>query len=823
MRARDLAFALMILAPRYAQAQTPVREDVEAREEWFWSRRSYPSNVRPYAQMEAARLAAARARAGGGGGGASLSIAPATSLLTGSWRPIGPYGLFEADPGYFNSAPQMDAGRVIGISPPRVAGGPLLIASASGGVWRATGLGAPWTPVTDNQCWGNMGAIVSDPVNPSIVYAGTGEYNAFTLGCGMLRSIDGGNTWTNFNTGLQLTNGASGIFGSILIDSATAGTTGSTILIGATAEGMVLSTNSGLSWTHPLTGSPSSLVSTKGGTVFTGMTDFGSSFRNGVWKSTTSGATWSQLPAFPGVDITTIRRVELAVSPAAPNKVFAIVGNGVTFGLNGLFVYNDTAGTWTQLSGGGITTNNTGRGDFGKQSEYDLAIAVDPRNANRIYVAGVRAYRSTDGGSTFTPMGMEIHCDWHTIVIDPLNPDILYAGTDGGFFVSKDAGDTWISYNNGLAITQYYPGVSLHPSGTVAMGGSQDNGTQAFNGTPFWDGVGGGDGGYTAINYANPSIQYGEAEWLGGPTVYRVQNGLVKSASNGIASTDRAQFIPPFVMDPVTPTKLYFGTQRLYRTTNEGTLWSAISGDLSKGSGTITAIAVAPSDTNTIYVGTSDGNVQVSRDGGTTFTVATAGLPNAVITDFAIDPSAATHAIVTYQGYGTSTGHVFETMNAGTLWTNISGNLITVGVNAVAFVGSNIFVGTDVGVYQSIDDGTTWSAGPTGLPNVVVHDLVYQASTGTLLAATYGRGMFTYMVSGTSAVLRGDVDGDGKLTAADALIVQQALVSSLSGSTAVYPKGDANCDGKIDASDVVLILRASVGLSNGTACVGTIK
>jgi hypothetical protein len=273
----------------------------------------------------------------------------------------------------------------------------------------------------------------------------------------------------------------------------------------------------------------------------------------------------------------------------------------------------------------------------------------------------------------------------------------------------------------------------------------------------------------------------------------------------------------------VTPTKLYFGTQRLYRTDTEGSLWTAVSNDLTGGTGTITTMSVSPADTNTIYVGTSDGRVSVTRDGGVTFTQAT-GLPNRFITRVAAHPTDPTRALMTVSGFGTP--HVFETRDAlASPVTSIAGNLPDAPTNVPLYIADQdvIVVGTDVGVFQTSNGGTSWSLGPTGMPNAIIQDLVYQPAANLLVAATHGRGMFAYNVTAPAGVLRGDVNADTRVDAADALLIQQALVSSAAVTTAIFPRGDANCNGTLDSGDVVLVLRAAVSLPNGNACVGTVR
>ena len=790
-------------------------EDLEAREEYFWSQRSYPSRVRPYEAMQRARVAASQMSSAS----RAFSALPA---FAGGWRPLGPLGFFGADNGYFNSGPQMDAGRVTGIAP-SASGGPLVIATASGGVWKST-FGV-WSPLTDAQCALTTGAVSRDPQDENVIYAGTGEYNANSAGCGVLRSTDGGASWTQLGAStFRFATGGSVSFSRIIVDRPAGGAFGATVLVAATNVAVYRSGDAGASWTNVLAGATASLVQhpTKAGVLFAGNSDASNAGRRGLYRSANNGVSWTALAPLPVTDGTLIGRIELAVSPAAPDRIYALVANRSNARLLGLFVWDDAASAWTTLAAGGVYTGDS-RGDFGAQGGYDLAIAVDPRDANRVFVAGIRAYRSADGGATFRPMAMEIHCDWHNIVFDPRNPDIMYAGTDGGVFVSADAGDTWTSRNAGLAITQYYPGIAASPDGSKVMGGSQDNGTHVYSGSPVWNGFTGGDGGYTVINHANPSIIYGEAQWSSnGPYIIRKDATSSSFRVTGIDKADRGAFIPPLIIDPVTPTTLYFGTHRLYRTTDEGRNWTAISADLTKGSGTIRTIAVARSDPLTIYTGASDGNVQVSRDGGVTFTAVVSGLPVRTATRIVVDPSDATHALVTFSGFGT--GHVFETTNAGASWRDIGTGLIDAPANAAVIIpGFGYMVGTDVGVYLSTDGGTTWQPGPPGLPNVIVQDLIYLPAAKQVIAGTYGRGIHTYTVGADVGVLRGDVNQDGKVDAFDALLIQQAIVGSLPTGSVAFPRGDANCNGVIDAGDVILALRTAVGLPTTNSCVNTVR
>ena len=601
-------------------------------------------------------------------------------------------------------------------------------------------------------------------------------------------------------------------------------------------SGIYRSTTSGSSWTHVPTlsfGYVTSIVGLPGkpGVVFAGVADYvtTASARSGLYRSADNGLTWTQV-SNGSLDFTSGGRFQLAVSAAQPNTVWVIAATKSS-NFHSISTYDDNTGQLTQLSAAGIDLSTGGRTHFGSQGTYDLDIKVDPTNAQRIYIAGVRAFRSSDGGATFAPMATEIHCDWHTIVVDPRNPRQLYAGTDGGVYASNDAGDHWVSRNSGLSISMYYPGISQHPTDVnVVLGGLQDNGTLLANGTALYNAVMGGDGGYAAINYASPTTLWSTCQWsTSGPCIQRrVPLGVgfsYRNVTTGIAATDRAQFIPPLIMDPVTPTTLYFGTMRLYRTVNDGVLWTPLSGDLTKGSGSIKSIAVAPSDPLTIYVGTSDGYVQVTRDGGVTFTLSASGLPNRAITSLAVDRANPTRALVTVSGSGAT--HVFLTTNAGLAWTSVNGNLLDMPVNAVVMIDdgpNHFFVGADAGVFETTDGGLTWSNTPSGLPNAVVHDLSYNPTTKQLVVATWGRGLFSFSLANAAAVLRGDVNRDGVVNAFDALLIQQALLGlQLPTGMTSLPHGDTNCNGKLEAADVLITLRAAVGLTTAGACVGTIR
>lgn len=750
---------------------------------------------------------------------AALSVPVPTR---GRWMSVGPVG-FYGNNGLYGSLPQLDAGRIPTLAFHPTDRNTLYVGTAAGGVWKTTNEGATWVPLTDTQCSLVTGAVAVDPVNPQIVYVGTGEVYETTQGCGVLRSLDGGATWTTFGTATFSTSLASGIpFYALMVDRATAGSTASTVLVAVTNRGLFRSANSGQTWTlttAALTFSDGAQHPTNANVFWAirqGVTS--SATPPGLWRSTDKGQTWTSVSNFVA---DSVGRMEIAVSPAQPNSVW-IIGAKQDGTFAGLWRWDDSTATRTTLQANGVTTVPAvpSRLAFGDQGWYNLMLAIDPADANVIYLGGVRAYRSVNGGLTFTEFAPTVHVDWHTIEIDPNDPRRIFVGNDGGAFLSRDAGTSWLSLNRGLITTLHYPGLSLHPTdATGILTGMQDNGTiLARNGMLQWSGVGGGDGAFTAINPDAPDTYYYSSQ---NGNMVRVSGLTARSITSGIDGSERRAFIAPFVLDPQRPTRLYFGATRLYRTLNEGTNWTAISPDLTRGgSATIVNIAVAPTDSNVVFVGANDGSVRYTRDYGATWLAPQSTLPTRPATDFAIDPADPLRVAATF---GSSGGpHVFLTKDGGVTWTDITGSLPDVTTQAVAWgPGGRLFVGNMLGVYESTNEGQAWTRND-GLPFIRITDLVFNARTNRLVAATYGRGVWAYDFGTDVTVLRGDVNADGVVNAADALLIQQALTGAqLPPATQLFPAGDANCDGRLDILDALLVLRFAVGDVSAGACVGS--
>jgi hypothetical protein len=778
---------------------------------WMEQQRAYPGTAYLQNPVYAARAASLTQ-----GFRTTSNAFPITA-----WRAIGPFGFLTS--GFYGSSPNPDGGRIRAIAIHPTNPNIVYAGSASGGVWRSLNGGATWTPLTDMQCSLNTGSIAIDPVDPRIIYVGTGEPTQ-SNGCGLLRSFDSGDSWTEINGGgvLAPTNGTQTTRAYRLrVDRSTAGSQTATTVLYAASNGLHRSTNSGTSWTTVLPGFITDLeLDPVDDNVYWAVRT-SSDVLNGLWRSLDRGATWTQVWSAS----TTTRRLAVSLTAAAPKHLWIAVISSASR-LESLVRFNKETLTPVVVGAAGVYNAAT-RLDFGTQGAYDLVLEADPTDSNVVYVGGSRIYRSRNQGATFSLLAYDLHVDWHALEFAPSDPDVVFAGNDGGIYASYDRANSFVSRNTNISVSQFYPGVSVHPTiPDVLAGGLQDNSSLWGFGAGFWTMSGPtGDGGFNPWSTSDPNTFWATSYGFG--YILRVTRapltgGIIQSY-RGFNGTDRGEFFMPLAVDPNLGTTLYYGSYRLWRTTNEGGAWSILSSDLSKGSGNIKVIAVSPADSRVIWVGTTDGNVQRSIDGGATFSVVSSSLPNRTVTHIFADAIDASRAAVTYSGTGTP--HVWLTTDQGTNWVNISNGLPDIPFNAVVGIpgSGRLFAAADVGVYESADNGTTWSTAG-GLPNVRVLGLLYQRATGNLYATTYGRGIFATQILSGTALLRGDVNKDGSVNAFDALLVQQALVGvNPAVGLNPMPSGDANCNGALDAGDVLAILQFAVGSAPPALCVGKVQ
>jgi uncharacterized protein (TIGR03437 family) len=752
----------------------------KAREDWFFQQRVQPSGIIPTgARVNAIRRqqqidSAARQQHQSA---AATGMKPhALTMDSANWTLIGPR------PTGGGSA-SVTSGRVNAIAIDPRSNNVAYIGAAEGGVWKTTDGGAHWTPLTDNQASLASGAIAIDPNNPDTVYVGTGEenfaYDSY-YGAGILKSTDGGATWTN-------------IVGPFLRDEISAiavHPTNSNILVCTSRVGVWRSADAGQNWTLTLSGTggiSATFDPTNGSSVYAslGYPTAAANSKNGVYHSTDGGITWKAVngSGTTALPTTNLGRINIAMAPSDPATIYAQVGNATNQSVMGIYKTIDGAASWNKLP---ISSGTLGL--WGDQAFYDNPIAVSPSDPNVVWAGGLNVMRSTDGGNTWSalPMtglnGTTIHVDFHVFAFTQ-DGTRLYIGNDGGVFSTGDVTGrqvNWAELNDTLAITQFYPGMTTDPTNPLVMlGGTQDNRTQRYNGDANWQVVACGDGAYTVIDPLFPALTYTNCGVLSGAAILRTLALTVVSAwvetDYGIDQTDLSPFIGALVMDPSNPQTLYYGTYRLWQTQDSAGKWNPVSPDLTGGKkGTVFSIGVAPTDSNTVYVGTSNGKVQVTRDvndGANASWTAMSGLPSRTPTQVRVDWLDAATAYVTFSGFSSTTdkqGHIFKTQNAGASWADISGNLPNVPVNDLVVdpdLPQTLYAATDIGVLVTTDGGNTWSTLGNGLPKVAVPALVFDRGSRVMRAGTHGRSVWEILVPLTGASQQPSVTALSPVTA----------------------------------------------------------
>jgi len=460
----------------------------------------------------------------------------------------------------------------------------------------------------------------------------------------------------------------------------------------------------------------------------------------------------------------------IQASKIDPNTVYLLCPSA-----RKIYKSTNAGANWTDISAGFVNGSNNYNWS---QGTYDFFLETSVANGNdAIYVGLIDVVMSPNGGATWQSVGgpaysnsSVLHNDQQSVALHPTNPNQLLVGGDGGLFrfTYNPANNTWtwgyLSAN--LGVTQFYKS-AFHPTNpNIMLGGTQDNATPFCNGNlNVWDNVGGGDGGFCAINPNSTNRQFCESQSL---NLYKTTNSW--SSSSGISpnwGSDSRAFIAPFILDPNDPNLLYAGTNYLWRYNDSGNSWTArLGSQLLSASGNLRSIGIAPGDGQRIYTGASDGQVWMTSNGGTNWTqinTGSPGLPNRTITSISVNPANKNAVLVTVSGTGT--GHVWrctDTTAANRVWTNVSGSGLTglpdVPVNMLArdpnSPQSVWYVATDVGVFATGDSGVTWAnaTAPLGLPNTQVNDIKAVPGTGRLMAATYGRGMWYIRITNLQSI-----------------------------------------------------------------------
>lgn len=598
----------------------------------------------------------------------------------------------------------------------------------SGGLWKTTDGGTTWLPLTDDFSALGISGIAIDYTNPNIIYVSTGDGDGGdTYSIGVMKSLDGGLNWQP--TGLIHSLSEFVISRKLVMHP-----TNPQILIVATNEGLLKTVDGGDNWTLVANGSFRDVAYHP--------TDFEIVFAstNRFFRSINGGDTFtviaSGLPAQAQVN-----RMAVAVSPDQPDWVYALCGKSSDASFLGLYRSTNGGQTFT------LRTNTpnlfgyseTGDDDAG-QSWYDMAIAVDPTNADIVFVGGINVWNSIDGGASFDINSHWIypsfvgytHADIHSLDFYGGN---LYCGSDGGIFKTTNHGGVWNDLTPGMEISQFYRLGGSPQNANLIIGGTQDNGSNLMNGTN-WTHVMGADGMEAAIHPSNANIMFCTQQF----------GGMHRSVDGGDSwdfimdgNGEEGGWVTPYVS--LANNKVIAGYENVWLSTNNGGSFSPISNFTSGQK--IRDLAVAQVNEQVIYISFT-GSIHRTINNGDSWSNITSNLPDLTITDICIHPSNSDIVWVTMSGYS-SGNKVYVTTNGGESWQNITQNLPNLPANAIVFQeGSEggLYVGMDVGVYYTDSTLSNWQAFDQAMPNVIVSELEIHYGTNKIRAATYGRGIW---------------------------------------------------------------------------------
>jgi photosystem II stability/assembly factor-like uncharacterized protein len=654
----------------------------------------------------------------------------ASSSTTANWTALGPFG----------SPVGGDAGRlqVIRVHPtnPNM----IYVGAAAGGFWMSNNGGVSYTTTTNQLASLGVSDIAINLINPSIIYISTGDKDAGdTHSTGVLKSIDGGLTWTQ--TGLLWTTSQQRRIYRLLINPLNPNT-----LIAATSVGIYRSLNAGQTWSLVQNGFFVDAEYRPNDTTTVYAVDNGYLYRSTNGGNTFNSVSFTVNPTFS--------RLSLAVTPANNNYVY-VLASANNNGFGGLYRSTNSGTNFSLMSSTpNIFDWSTNGSGIGGQGWYDIAIDASPTNANEIVAGGVNSWKSTNGGANWTLnthwtgsggrpyVHADLHCVYYT------TGSTIYLGTDGGIARSTNNGSTYQTINGNMNIAQIYRlGLSASNPARIITG-HQDNGSNLSNGTS-WSSIYGGDGMDCFIDWNNNNI-----------LVASTQNGGFTRSTNGGSGwssiisglTGNAPWLSPIVQDPNSSNTYYCGYQKVYKITFPAFTWTPIS----NFNASMDEIKVSPLNSNTI-IASSSGTIWRTTNGGTTWSIITGAVAGAgaQITDICMDNQNPNNIFATVSGY-VNGNKVYKTNDGGITWINYSTGLPNIPVNCIVYANNSaqgVYIGTDVGVYYREASMSSWIPFFNGLPNVIVSDLEIYYPTGKLRAATYGRGVWeTEVYSSPTAV-----------------------------------------------------------------------
>lgn len=667
------------------------------------------------------------------------------------------------------------------------------VAVGSGGVFKTENAGVTWAPIFDNQSVYSIGSVTIDPLNPHIIWVGTGENvggRHVGFGDGVYKSLDGGKTWKNM--GLTKTEHISEVIvhpnNSNIVWVAAQGP----LWNSGGERGLYKSIDGGANWKKVL-----------GDAQWIGVTDIeldprdanimyaatwqrhrtvaaylGGGSGSGIHKSTDGGETWKKLKN--GIPGSNLGKIGLAVSPQNPDIVYAAIELDRRTG--GIFMSEDMGESWKKMSD--AVAGGTG-------PHYYQELYASPHHFGTIYLMNVRTIVSYDHGKTYSNLSeKEKHSDNHALAFRADDPDYLLMGSDGGVYETFDHAKNW-RYIENLPLTQYYKvAVDNEKPFYNVYGGTQDNGThegpsrtELVHGirNADWKHILFADGHDVATEPGNPNIVYGETQQGGLHRIDRVsgERTFIQPQALEGEQFERYNWDAPIEISPHSPKRLYFASQRVWRSDDRGNSWSPISGDLTKNEeritlpimgrqeswdnawdffamsnyNTITSIGESPLIEGLIYIGTDDGIIQITENGGENWTRVNVGdIQDIPSTAFVNDIFADQHdpntvyAALDNHKYGDFNPYLIKSTNRGKKWTSIAGNLpakhlvwrvIQDHINA-----DLLFAATEFGIFFSVDGGKEWVKLKGGVPTISFRDITIQKEHDDLVGASFGRGFF---------------------------------------------------------------------------------
>lgn len=721
----------------------------------------------------------------------------------------------------------------------------LFVGAASGGVWKSVNGGTTFKAVFDRQSVQSIGAIAIDPSNSKIVWVGSGEAwtrNSVSIGDGIYKSTDGGENWTNMGLG------DSEHIAMILVDPKD----GNTVLACATGHiwndneerGVYKTSDGGKTWRKVLPGANGSTgcgmlarSPQEPKTIFASMWDFrrqGWTFRSGgpgsgIYQSADGGEHWTELNDnnSRGLPEKPWGRIALAVAPSKPQVVYAMIESKKS----ALFRSNDGGKTWNRLDASRFMI---------WRPFYFANLIVDPKDENKVFKPDGPLLLSVNGGQSFSSVGGGAHGDFHDVWIDPGNPNVVYTGDDGGLWRSQDGGTRWMHQAN-LPVSQFYHVSVDNANPYHVYGGLQDNsswiGDSSYPGgvtNSRWENIYNGDGFWVFEDTSDPDYIY--AEYQGG-TIGRVNRDSlevrpIQPLPNYNEKKLRFNWNTPIHMSPNEKGTIYIGAQFLFRSRDHGQSWERISPDLTTNdpekqkqeeSGGVTvdnssaemhtsiySISESPKNGQIIWVGTDDGNLQITRDGAKTWTNVVANVPGlakyswvSTIEASRFDEGTA-YATFDRHTFGDMKPYAYKTTDYGKTWTSLS--VQENGAVGYAHVIKEdkvdphlLFLGTELGLWISVDGGQHWAQYKgSSFPSVAVRDLVVHPRESDLVLATHGRGIWIIDDISPLRALTSD------LMNKEATLIPGPPAIQYFNANGGWPEGDASFNGPSRPTDAFI-------------------